>query len=531
MRVQMGGTFIMGNCPFCGAETRPGDNFCLNCGNRLLSATPSASPQQQAQPIIGDATLAAPDDWGAAVSQEGGTAPASGWDSDDSATVASSSDQATYRPDSAGAAPTSGDNIEQPARFILRSESGEVLQEYPLDKSEVVVGRAPSSDILLSKDKLTSRRHATIRYENGQYLLRDERSANGTFVNGQQIEEGVPRILQEGDHVGIGEHELIFRTFESPASSLEELQTVVVPFDHEEKTFRTQPDDLATVASSDDFGTRPVEMSEEEQPAPTPVTFPPVPATPLAVEPAVASLGNGFSAASAPVSSSYEDVPSTPAPTPSIPVSVPVSTPAASSAPLTPPPPPPTPVAEPVSPPPPVYQEYTPERSNSLPPAYQDYAPERSISVPSSSDVTFNRLTSLSQPSLPDLTNLIAALSSLDGQITTLQQQFNATQDAMRNHEAELNQTTSQLRSGIRRVSERMDNTIADVARSREALAWADLLQLMEDVMNNPRDIEYVTKLARKARELNKVFQIHQNVLNAMAECNSLLRSMIGEDK
>jgi uncharacterized coiled-coil DUF342 family protein len=126
---------------------------------------------------------------------------------------------------------------------------------------------------------------------------------------------------------------------------------------------------------------------------------------------------------------------------------------------------------------------------------------------------------------------LVAALSSLDGQITTLQQQFNATQDAMRNHEAELNQTASQLRSGIRRVSERMDNTIADVARSREALAWADLLQLMEDVMNNPRDIEYVTKLARKARELNKVFQIHQNVLNAMAECNSLLRSMIGEDK
>ncbi len=518
----------MGNCPFCGAETRPGDNFCLNCGNRLLSATPSASPQQQAQPIIGDATLAAPDNWGAAVSQEGGTAPASGWEvSNDAATVAASSDQATYRSDSAGIAPTSGDTIEQPARFILRSESGEVLQEYPLDKSEVVVGRAPSSDILLSKDKLTSRRHATIRYENGQYLLRDERSANGTFVNGQQIEEGVPRILQDGDHVGIGEHELIFRTFESPAPALEELQTVVVPFEHEEKTFRTQPDELATVPSSDDFGTRPVELAEEEQQVPVPVTFPPVPATPLAVEPAVAALSNGFAAsASAPVSSSYEDIPSTPAP------SQPISMPAVPSAPLTPPPPPPVPVAEPVSPPPPVYQEYTPpERSSAMPPAYQDYAPERSSSASSSPDVTFNRLTSLSQPALPDLTNLIAALSSLDGQITTLQQQFNATQDAMRNHEAELNQTASQLRSGIRRVSERMDSTIADVARSREALAWADLLQLMEDVMNNPRDIEYVTKLARKARELNKVFQIHQNVLNAMAECNSLLRSMIGEDK
>ena len=41
-------------CPYCDAETRPGDNFCLNCGNRLL---PAALPYQQAQPIIGgDAT-------------------------------------------------------------------------------------------------------------------------------------------------------------------------------------------------------------------------------------------------------------------------------------------------------------------------------------------------------------------------------------------------------------------------------------------------------------------------------------------
>jgi pSer/pThr/pTyr-binding forkhead associated (FHA) protein len=504
---------MMDKCPFCGAETRPGDNFCLNCGNRLLSATPSASTPQQAQPMVGDSTLAAPDDWGAAIAPEGGTAPASNWNDDSSATLAASSDQATYRPDSAGAPQPSADGFEQPARFILRSENGDVLQEYPLDKPEIVIGRAPSSDILLSKDKLTSRRHATVRYENNHYFLRDERSANGTFVNGQQIEEGVPRILQDGDHVGIGEHELIFRAFESPSSGLEDLQTVVVPFDQEEKTFRTQPDELATVPSSDDFGTRPVEVAEEDV---EPVAPPPVPATPFTAEPVVASSGNGFSLSSASANPSYENVPSTPAPSPSFPVNVPVSVP--SSAPE--PPPAPAPVSEPVSSAP-AYQDYQ---------SYQDYdAPERSRA--NNTGVNFNRLTSLSQPTLPDLTNLIAALSSLDGQITTLQQQFNATQESMRNHESELNQTASQLRSGVRRVSERMDSTIADVARSREALAWADLLQLMEDVMNNPRDIEYVTKLARKARELNKVFQIHQNVLNAMAECNSLLRGLIGEEK
>ena len=145
--------------------------------------------------------------------------------------------------------------------------------------------------------------------------------------------------------------------------------------------------------------------------------------------------------------------------------------------------------------------------------------------------VTFNRFSSISSPSLPDISPLMAALSTLDGQIMSLQEQFNATQESMRSHDGEVSQTANQLRTGIRRVSERMDNMIADVARSREALAWAELLQLMEDVMNNPRDIEYVTKLARKARELNKVFQIHQTVLNTMAECNSLLRSMIGEEK
>src|SRR5438874_2037740 len=126
----MGGTFIMDKCPFCGAETRPGDNFCLNCGNRLLSATPSSSDPQQAQPMVGgDSTLAAPDDWGSAVAPEGGTTPASGW-GNDSATVASSNDQATQRPDSAQSSTNNG--IEQPARFILRSENGDVLQEYPL---------------------------------------------------------------------------------------------------------------------------------------------------------------------------------------------------------------------------------------------------------------------------------------------------------------------------------------------------------------------------------------------------------------
>ena len=477
-------------CPYCSAETRPGDNFCLNCGNRLLPATPSP---QQAQPAVGESTLPAQEGWGQmAQGQSAVAAPASvgsSWSADPAAmTVASSgAEPPTIRaeaPSTPGPAVQSA--IEQPGRFILRADNGDILQEYPLEKPEVSIGRAPNSDILLSKDKLTSRRHATVRYEENKYVLYDERSANGTFVNGQQLEEMTPRVLQDGDHVGIGEHELIFRGVGSsePSVGVADLPTIAVPYNApQELTYRTREDELLTAGANDDFSTRTMDngnASAAAESSSSSVTPPEeVPSTP---PPAVPTSGASLAPAQSSSSSNAQPVVS--APSPSSPAS---SQPATSGASAT--------------------------------------------SGSSETGVTFSRLTSIPQPAIPDIAPLLAALSTLDGQVMSLQEQLNATQEALRSHEAEITQTTNQLRSGVRRVSERMDNTIADVARSREALAWADLLQLMEDVMNNPRDIEYVTKLARKARELNKVFQLHQNVLNTLAECTSLLRSLVGEDR
>ena len=471
----------MGKCPVCGADTRPDDNYCLNCGQRLLPNTPSPSPVQQAQPSIANA---AQDYQGQGVM---GTIPAGpAWAEASAQTVASAPPELpTLR--EAGPAPTAQatlDRIEQPARFALRADSGETLQEYPLDKAEIVVGRAPNSDILLSKDKLTSRRHATVRYENGQYYLYDDHSANGTFVNGQQIEDTVPYLLHDGDQVGIGEHELVFYAYQAPADNIEDLPTRAVPFGvpQQELTYGTRDDSLATIPSSDDYGTRSMDEQKDKE------------------EPVVSSPATN--ASEAPVEEQ-------PASQPAVEQTFYVPPTAA----------PPAPVEAPVQ-----------EQSKSQPDTSTQIPPSSPASPETDGNITFRRLTNLPQPALPDMSALMAALSSLDGQIMFLQEQFNTTQESMRNRDAELARNANELRAGIRRVSDRMDNTIADVARSREALAWAELLQLMDDVMNNPRDVEYITKLARKARELNKVFQIHQNVLNTMAECNSLLRSMIGED-
>jgi predicted component of type VI protein secretion system len=491
----MGGNFMMDKdkCPYCGAETRPGDNFCLNCGNRL-SPAPSNVPQQPG----GDATVAAPDDWGVAVSAP--SASSGEWTDEAGSTIADSGADLPY-----SSAQPNSDAIEQSARFTLRSENGDILQEYPLDKPEVTIGRAPNSDILLSKDKLTSRRHATVQHENGRYTVRDERSANGTFVNGQQIEELVPVELHEGDHVGIGEHELIFQISDAIANHVEDMPTIAVPYDPQ--TYRTQSDDQRTVASSDDYGTSAMEVDQEVGTQPS-IETPAVEPEPVAV------AANGTNGSTPAVSSTSQPGPGMSIPAP---VSYATMAPAAS-----------TPSFSPESAPSP---SYTSTSSPTNTPYIAESTPVTSTpSTGNDSGVSFNRLSNLSQPTLPDMTDLTAALSTLDGQVMSLQQQLNATQEALQAHDADVAQAANQLRTGVRKVSERMDNTIADVARTREALAWSELLQLMEDVMNNPRDIEYVTKLARKARELNKVFQLHQSVLNTMAECNSLLRSMISED-
>src|SRR5260370_19531074 len=114
------------------------------------------------------------------------------------------------------------------------------------------IGRAPNSDILFSKDKLTLRRHATILFENGQYSIRDERSANGTFVNSQQLDESSVRPLQNGDHIRIGEHELVFQTARSSSSAvdIENLPTMTVTASMAAAmTFRPQDDPNLTASS------------------------------------------------------------------------------------------------------------------------------------------------------------------------------------------------------------------------------------------------------------------------------------------
>jgi pSer/pThr/pTyr-binding forkhead associated (FHA) protein len=79
---------------------------------------------------------------------------------------------------------------------------------FLLDADSSSVGRNPASDVFLD-DITVSRAHATFerRTEGGGWFVRDAGSLNGTYVNGEQVDE---TKLTTGDQVQIGRFKLTF---------------------------------------------------------------------------------------------------------------------------------------------------------------------------------------------------------------------------------------------------------------------------------------------------------------------------------
>jgi len=80
--------------------------------------------------------------------------------------------------------------------------------DYALDKMKNTVGRSANCDIQIG-DLLVSNKHFCIWFEDEEWRIRDLNSRNGTYLNGQRIEE--PYLLDDGDRVRVGEMEFEFR--------------------------------------------------------------------------------------------------------------------------------------------------------------------------------------------------------------------------------------------------------------------------------------------------------------------------------
>ena len=97
--------------------------------------------------------------------------------------------------------PASGDH---PA-LVWRPSLGEE-QFFDVVGDAVRVGRHEENDIVLAGPTVSSR-HAVLRVDGSDVVLEDDGSLNGTFRNGERVEQA---RLEAGDRIQIGPHLLVY---------------------------------------------------------------------------------------------------------------------------------------------------------------------------------------------------------------------------------------------------------------------------------------------------------------------------------
>lgn len=113
---------------------------------------------------------------------------------------------------------TSTSSPETKAQAWLETETG---QTFPLEANEISIGRKDVKrgvfvDIDLTpldSRKIVSRKHATVERQKGKWMLIDQKSVNGTWLNGHQLTAHEPYPLQEGDEIIFGRNGAILKFY------------------------------------------------------------------------------------------------------------------------------------------------------------------------------------------------------------------------------------------------------------------------------------------------------------------------------
>ncbi|MCW3097238.1 MAG: hypothetical protein JWL77_2856 [Chthonomonadaceae bacterium] len=85
---------------------------------------------------------------------------------------------------------------------LVGAEGPYAGQVFALVSANSTVGRETTSDVVLSADTTISRTHARLVNEGGTFVVYDNGSSNGTFVNGMRLTS--PVALAPGDIVQFG---------------------------------------------------------------------------------------------------------------------------------------------------------------------------------------------------------------------------------------------------------------------------------------------------------------------------------------
>jgi len=145
-------------CPECGSRNSEGASFCVRCGASLIADQPESATTLSYMP---------------------------GEDDGEITPFAACADDAC---------------------LVIRSGGGRAGETYPLRDERIAIGRHPDAKIFLD-DVTVSRNHAVVVREGLAWVIVDEGSLNGTFVNRRRADR---TVLSDGDEIQIGKYKLIF---------------------------------------------------------------------------------------------------------------------------------------------------------------------------------------------------------------------------------------------------------------------------------------------------------------------------------
>ncbi len=114
---------------------------------------------------------------------------------------------------------------KQAVKKLVVFSGGAWVNELPLDKTTLSIGRDPQGDLQLADPKI-SRLHARLTQISSNYFIEDCNSTNGTLLNGRPVHK---HIFRPGDNLQIGNFELRYVLADDAAQLDETMHAVVQP--------------------------------------------------------------------------------------------------------------------------------------------------------------------------------------------------------------------------------------------------------------------------------------------------------------
>ena len=94
----------------------------------------------------------------------------------------------------------------QGVALVVRSGGGRTGEMFTPQDDRTTIGRSPECGIFLD-DVTVSRKHAALERRDERWVIDDQGSLNGTFVNRERVESAA---LSDGDEIQIGKYRLTF---------------------------------------------------------------------------------------------------------------------------------------------------------------------------------------------------------------------------------------------------------------------------------------------------------------------------------